>query len=235
MNKIIFFSIFVIAQFFQAANCENVRVVRTQKISSFENNFIVETIVKSTDNLHFAYIVKYDGHMYLVHDSEKYLNYNNIKTDSLVFSPDGKRLAYIVNESSNVYFVAINGVRQYGKNLADIKSKSLIFSPDSQHLMFIGKDFERWFVVVDNKEGQQFDEIFENSFVFSPDSRHIAYLAKYFDKIYVVIDDNRGDGYEYFPPWSTLSWSSPTTLRYLLLDIHNDIYNIKETLVPKKK
>ena len=52
------------------------------------------------------------------------------------------------------------------------------------------------FVVVDGKEGEQYDDIFEGSLIFSPDSKHVAYVAGISDKQFVVVDGKEERKYD---------------------------------------
>jgi hypothetical protein len=51
-------------------------------------------------------------------------------------------------------------------------------------------------VVVDGKEGKEYDGIGVGTLTFSPDSKHIAYVAKRGDKVFVVVDGKEGKEYD---------------------------------------
>jgi roadblock/LC7 domain-containing protein len=53
----------------------------------------------------------------------------------------------------------------------------------------------KWFVVVDGKEGKQYDGIV-GSPIFSPDGKRVAYAAVIGDKQFVVVDGKEGKQYD---------------------------------------
>jgi len=52
------------------------------------------------------------------------------------------------------------------------------------------------FVVVDGKEGKEYDGIVAGSLKFSPDSKHLAYVAVRGEKRFVVVDGKEGKEYD---------------------------------------
>jgi hypothetical protein len=63
---------------------------------------------------------------------------------------------------------------------------SISFSPDSKRIAYVARDKDQWFMVVDGKEGNRFDEILKYSPVFSPDSKRVAYAARDKDQWFVI-------------------------------------------------
>lgn len=233
MSKKKLITITLMVQFLLGAGitCAQTRTARSRMISSLDRDCVADSIIASTDDLHFAYVVRRGFSMYVIRDRKQDFNYDFIKTDSLAFSPDGRHLAYIISQSTNNWNVVLDGSVLTSMNvLVEIKDKSLVFSPDGSRLAYVARNLSKWFVVVDGKEGPQFDDINEKSLAFSPDGEHLAYIAKNYNKYTVVIDDEKGTEYDYMPDWTHLVWRSSTRLHYLLLDINNDVYVISETV-----
>jgi hypothetical protein len=83
-------------------------------------------------------------------------------------------------------------------------------SPNSKRVACVAKEGNKWCVVVDGKEGKQYDNIGKGTLIFSPDSRRVAYMAKEGNKWCVVVDgkeekqyDGIGEGSIIFSPDST--------------------------------
>ena len=55
---------------------------------------------------------------------------------------------------------------------------------------------DKWFVVVDGKEGKQYDWVRVDTLIFSPDSTRLIYEAKKSNKVFVVLDEKEGRQYD---------------------------------------
>jgi hypothetical protein len=75
----------------------------------------------------------------------------------------------------------------------------------------------KWFVVVDGKEGKEYDGIAKGTPIFSPDSKHLAYLARRGEKWFVVIDGEEGKEYDGFLLGSKLVFDSPKSFHTLAI------------------
>jgi Tol biopolymer transport system component len=87
----------------------------------------------------------------------------------LAFSPDGTRLVYSARQGEEYFLVEDDKIIT--------KGMSPVFSPDGRRLVYKYLKGSGWVVVVDNWEGEKFDNIDISSLVFSPDSSSIAYPA----------------------------------------------------------
>ncbi|MGD0233223.1 MAG: hypothetical protein ABSC55_01660 [Syntrophorhabdales bacterium] len=74
--------------------------------------------------------------------------------------------------------------------------KSFKVSPDGTRLAYGAKAGNKWFVVVDGKEGKQYDIIMEGTPLFSPDSKRVAYVAEMGGKCFVVLDEKEEKQYD---------------------------------------
>jgi hypothetical protein len=74
----------------------------------------------------------------------------------------------------------------------------------------------KWVVVMDGKEGKEYERVMQDSLVFSPDSKHLAYIAQSNWKYFVVVDGVEGDQYSRNVHGSRLIFDSPTHLHGLM-------------------
>ena len=81
---------------------------------------------------------------------------------------------------------------------------NLIVSSSGERIACVAYGEDKQFVVVDGKEGKQYESIGEGTLIFSPDSKHLAYMARESTKTYpfVVVDGNEGNEYEGIGGWS---------------------------------
>jgi hypothetical protein len=61
---------------------------------------------------------------------------------------------------------------------------------------FVAQSVEKWFVVIDGKEGKHYDDIGKSTLVFSPDSRRVAYGVQSGKERFAVIDGQEGKHYD---------------------------------------
>src|SRR5215831_18338815 len=103
---------------------------------------------------------------------------------SRVISADQKHIAYTV-KTSDGEFVMVDGVA--GKTYTSILRVPLTeagvqpqikFSPDGRRTAYVARRGEKFLVVVDGKEGSEFDRIRVGAPNFSPDSQRFAYFAE---------------------------------------------------------
>src|SRR3989339_91164 len=106
------------------------RLVNARKISTMPKKVHDGIVVKSTDNLHFAYVTGSEAGMYVMRDFDQDMSYKFIKPDSLVFSPDGRHLAYVAGDSIEDLFVVLDGRRKSSRSMQEVIC--LVFSPDSK-------------------------------------------------------------------------------------------------------
>jgi hypothetical protein len=93
--------------------------------------------------------------------------------------------------------------------------ESLTVSPDSKHLAYVARRGEKLFVVVDGKEGKEYDGIGAGTLIFSPDSKHLAYVAIRGEKRFVVVDGKEGKEYDFFLCGSKFVFDSPKSFHTL--------------------
>jgi len=70
--------------------------------------------------------------------------------------------------------------------------ESFTVSPDNKGVMYVAQAGDKWFLVVDSKEGKHYDGIVKDSHLFSPDSKRIAYAARAGTEHFVVADGKEG-------------------------------------------
>lgn len=111
-------------------------------------------------------------------------------------------------------------------------------SPDGRRIAYsvkVSKWFgllgTTWSVVVDGKEGKQYDRIGTGTPIFSPDSKRVAYGAQVGDKWFVVVDGREGQQYDAIVTvgGGRILFGSPDSLHYLAQE-GAKIYLVEEKL-----
>lgn len=141
---------------------------------------------------------------YLVIDGKKGEPFNYI--ENFQFSPNGKRYAYIGRIGGE--WAPLEGLRgEYcdGKCYVVIDNKkygayefigNIIFSPNDERYAYLVRNKEKAYVVVDGKQSEIFDDVFDVSLQFSPDSENYAFIAKNENKCYMIINGKRSEAYD---------------------------------------
>jgi len=206
------------------AQLDDKQLVVVDQVEGKEYDGILKgTPLFSPDSKHVAYAAKHGGKWFVVVDGEEKKEYDGIAESSLIFSPDSKHLAYAVM-SGGKWFVVVDGEEK--KEYDGIGKGTLQFSPDSKRVVYVvpgrgyrkdpypgylGRRIRKGLVVIDGKEGKEYDDIGSNIWValidgplafvmvgnllFSPDSKHLAYAAMSGDNLFVVVDGEEGKEY----------------------------------------
>jgi Tol biopolymer transport system component len=113
---------------------------------------------------------------------------------SRAISRDEKHIAYTV-KTNDGEFVSVDGVA--GKTYTSIPRVALSeagikgqirFSPDGNRVAYVAGRSNKFLVVVDGKEGPEFDRIGVGAPSFSPDSRRVSYFADRGGKTFAIVD-----------------------------------------------
>lgn len=166
----------------------------------------MEKVLFSPDSQHLAYAAKRSQSWLVVMDGREGKAYEDIAQRSLAFSPDSKHLVYQATLGNPRIVMDGQDGTAYPRSIGPV-----IFSPDGKHYAYaahvsvqnhgpvmVNTDV----VVVDGKQGREYNYIDELSLVFSPDSKHLAYPASRGDKGFAVVDGQEG------PPYSGVNFKS---------------------------
>jgi hypothetical protein len=109
-----------------------------------------------------------------------------VAPESLAASPNAKRVAY-VQKTGSMECVVVNGAREgCHKSIGDWAPEPFqgrtywggpLFSPDSRRLAYVAQNTDRWCVIVDQEEGDCYDNINPGSLTFSPNGQRLAYVT----------------------------------------------------------
>jgi Tol biopolymer transport system component len=122
---------------------------------------------------------------------------------SRVISSDQKHIAYTV-KTNDGEFVMVDGVA--GKTYTSIPrvvlteagiKQQIEFSPDGRRVAYVAGRGKKFLVVVDGKEGPEYDRIGVGAPSFSPDSRRLAYFAERGGKTFAVVDGIEGKPFDH--------------------------------------
>ncbi len=121
-------------------------------------------------------------------DGHRTFVYETVKEDQ-----PGRLLAIFDHSSQSCHSANLAEDGRWGKALLDWVGDP-VFSPDGGKLGYRAKQGKRWFVVVDDRRGPEFDRV--SSPVFSPDSQRLAYWAKQAKKEFIMLDDQPGPAFD---------------------------------------
>ena len=113
---------------------------------------------------------------------------------SVLFSPDSRRIAYLAH-SGPTRKIYVNGKAEDVE--MDFLVGGMVFSDDSKRLAYGGRRGNRFFLVLDGKQGDEYDAL--GYFGFSQDGKHIAFTAKKGDKMVIVVDGKERATYDSVP------------------------------------
>jgi Tol biopolymer transport system component len=106
------------------------------------------------------------------------------KIANLQFSPDSKQLAYLAERLGRAYAVVNNS-----ESVGYLSVARLIYSADGGRMAYVAaRDTSSTFVVVDNKEGKNYEGVIADHLHFSPDGKHVAFEAKRGKDAFFVLD-----------------------------------------------
>lgn len=85
-----------------------------------------------------------------------------------------------------------------GRIVGGAVPESISISPDRKRVAFFRKsrDGKKWTTIVDEIEGEAYDEVGKTNPIFSPDSKRVAYVAGKNGRKLAVIDGAAGKGYD---------------------------------------
>ena len=122
---------------------------------------------------------------------------------SRVISSDEKHIAYTV-KTNDGEVVMVDGVA--GKTYTSIPrvvlteagiKQQIKFSPDGRRVAYVAGRGKNFLVVVDGKEGPEYDRISVGAPRFSADSRRVAYFAERGGKTFAVVDGIESKPFDY--------------------------------------
>ncbi len=119
--------------------------------------------------------------------------------------------------------VAIDGGPEYD-GLA-----GLLFSPDGWRVAYRARREDRWLVIVDGVEGQEYDGISDGAPVFSPDGNHVAFLAEREGRWLAVVDGVERKEYDGYVLGSKLVFDDSQSLHTLAV-CSNEFLRVEITI-----
>jgi len=134
----------------------------------------------SADSQHLAYAAFRGGHLFVVQDGVQGKGYGSYCSGP-VFSPDSKHIAFAAGQGGLKPFlvVVVDGVEteiNYDGDVSPAHLFGIVYSPDGKRMAYVTDRGGRRFVVVDGKEGKQYQKV--TALQFSPDGKRLAYEAE---------------------------------------------------------
>ncbi|MBN2293156.1 MAG: PD40 domain-containing protein [Pirellulales bacterium] len=173
-------------------------VIRTQDVPLFKlrKGFKGKSITVSSDCRRIAYELNREGKWSTVVGDKEGKQYD--ATSWLQFSPDGKRVAYGARIGEEQLIVTDKEGKRY-----DMVTEP-VFSANGKSVGYIARRGGRYRVVVDGKEGQEYDYFGKGSPVLSPDGKHSAAFMRRGEKDWFLIVDGVESG-----PYQNFALGSP--------------------------
>ena len=197
----------------------------------------------SPDGKQFAYVAESGGKYFAILNGKEGTPYD--LATNLMFSPDGKKFAYIAIKNNKSFFV-VNGLEGKAYDgvsmpvfspdnnhlayIADVSSKQPLVLNEQQIALYKtyypGKELptstmevKKFFVVLDDKEGKQYDFLGSPGYSilpvqFSPDSQRVIYVASASSTAFVVINDKEGEAYDYIETYFSQDTHAYTTFKF---------------------
>jgi len=143
----------------------------------------------SPDSTILAVVAKKGDHMAVIRNGVLQKTFAKIGRATPVFSPDSSVMAYTGYNNGQWHMVVNETVHPGFKAVAPP-----LFSSDGKHLAYGVQDGLKQRVILDAKQGPEFDGILlkPGHFIFSPDSSRLAYIAAQ-DKKMLVVDNGKSD------------------------------------------
>ncbi len=116
---------------------------------------------------------------------KKYDKSENGASCRVLFSPNGKHFAYRVKEGNE--FIVFDGLELKKYSWA---GRDMVFSSDSKQFAYTAGNAGKWFVVLNGREGEKYNEV--SSPVFSPDSKQSAYIVGTKYGKFAILNGRRG-------------------------------------------
>jgi dipeptidyl aminopeptidase/acylaminoacyl peptidase len=162
----------------------------------------ISRLAFSPDGRRLAYVADEGGKKILVVDGDEGKPYASIvETDSLerlhnckegdcwdafyierpfIFSPDGQRVAYVARVGEKRFNVSEKwSVVVDGKEQSPYEGiGGLTFSSDSRHVAYVAGEGPKQFVVVDGKEGRQYDGLVKGATCVFDSASELHFLAR---------------------------------------------------------
>jgi len=133
-----------------------------------------------------------DLRFFVVVDGVRSGPYSFLGKQFFAFSPDSKHYAYLAYRGGELLLVADGREQVLGAHSQE-NFAYVGLSRDGKHLAYSTRSSVggRWAIVLDGREGKEYDGVALESPRFSPDSRHFAYVALADRESWVVVVDGQ--------------------------------------------
>lgn len=141
------------------------------------------------DGVSVAYVAEKGGTRLLVLDDREESLPAGELVEQPVIHPDKQGVGVLL-ASKNGSFLHQSFIKSTtAENMYD-EAANLVYSKDSRFFAYVARKGKNWFVVVNGKEGPQFDRVVAP--VFSPDGKRLVYRARKNEKRFLVEADTTG-------------------------------------------
>jgi hypothetical protein len=152
-----------------------------------------DSLVFSSNSQHVAFAALRGKKWLVVEDGKEGKEDDGIVSQSLMFSPDSLHLAYFAGRDGKITFVFDSQETE----LSAVGSQKIAFSADSRHHAFVAGAGGAWHVVVDGKDGRNYEGMVVSPFAFTPEGE-IGYIGGRSGKFLLVLGNQESQPYDQF-------------------------------------
>lgn len=150
---------------------------------------VISDLTFGNDGVSLAYVAKVgDRRLLVLNDRQEPLPDGDI-TELPVVPPDNKVVGVLIAAKTGSFLHLSFADGAFKRELYD-ETANLTCSRDSRYFAYAARKGEKWFVVVNGKEGPLFDRVVTPA--FSPDGTRLVYRARQNRKRFVVVADATG-------------------------------------------
>lgn len=160
---------------------------------------LIDKMTFSEDGVSLCYCTIKDKKRLLVLDDREEVLPDGGVPQLPVVRPDKKAVGILFVSPQNKYFLHQSFLPRTGKNPKYDEAADLAYSKDSRSYTYAARRGDKWFIVVNGKEGPIFDRVVAP--MFSPDGRSLVYRARKDDKRFVVVADAAGKTIKQHPAY----------------------------------
>lgn len=159
---------------------------------------VIERLVVGDDGKSVAYCALKDGKRLVVLNGREESLPKGLLPELPVIRPDGKGVGLLLGSEHKIslHQSFYNGTE---KETRYDEASGLAYSKDGRHHAYAARNGDKWFVVVNGKEGPVFDKVVTP--LFNPEGTFVVYRARKDGKRFVVVADTSGKTIRQHPPY----------------------------------
>ena len=159
---------------------------------------VIEKLTFGDDGVSVCYCALKGRTRLIVLDNREELLPKGVLPQLPVVRPDKKGVGILLT-SQNRFFLHQSFFNSTEKGKKYDEAADLVYSKDGHHYVYAARKGEKWFVVVNGKEGPAFDRVVLP--VFSPDGKRLVYRARKDGKRFLIVANAAGKTIKQHPAY----------------------------------